>query len=352
MADRVVSLRETKHDVIKSAIAFAMRGGNEHPAARSWAVERWGEAGAPRFIDKAAESSSIVNDLDSASTTGLIDRELFRAVREQAVLFRLRGTRRTGWKVRSILTSGAVAAWVQEGKAIPVIKANFDNAGMEPCKVAAITVSTEEALSAAPGIEGQLFDDLTRAVVDTLDRDFLDPANSGVSGVTPPSITNGITPVAATSGDPAADLAALVAAFGGDLLSSYLIMQPDVAVSLAVTGKFPDLGVRGGEAIGLPVLTSRMAPIESVILFDPTGFMVAYDEEVLVESSGQGTLQMDDAPTMSSAAPTPTNTVSLWQADSRAFRAVENVAWSEARSGGVAMLISGGSDWLDIAGVS
>jgi hypothetical protein len=35
MATRQVYLRETKHDVIKAAIAYGMRGGGEHPAARS-----------------------------------------------------------------------------------------------------------------------------------------------------------------------------------------------------------------------------------------------------------------------------------------------------------------------------
>jgi hypothetical protein len=197
-----------------------------------------------------------------------------------------------------------------------------------------------------------LFDDLTRAVVFTLDRDFLDPANAGVSGVTPPSITHGVTPVISAGSDPAADLAALVGAFAGDLLSSYFIMQPDVAVALAGTGKFPDLGVRGGEAIGLPVLTSRAAPIESIILADPTGFMAAYDDIIQIEASQHGTLQMDDAPTMSVTAPTATAAVSLWQANCHGFRAIGNVAWAEARPGGVAILESATGTWLDIAGVS
>jgi hypothetical protein len=350
MTARQVFLRETKHDAIKSAIAFAFVG-NEHPAARSWALDRWGQAGTPTFVDKAAESSSVMVDLDGSTTSGLIDRALFGAVREQAVLFRLRGARRTGWNVRSILTGGTVASWVQEGKAIPVNKASFDNVGLEPCKVAGITVATDETLQAVPDIEAQLFGDLTRAVVDVLDRDLLDPANAGSAGVTPPSITNGVAPIVATS-DPAVDLAALVAAFGGDLLSSYFVMRPETAVALAATGNFPDLGARGGEAIGLPVLTSRNAPIESVILVDPTGFMVAYDEAIQLEASRQGTLQMDDAPTMSSVPPSPTNVVSLWQANSRALRAIANVAWEEARPGGVAMLQGGGSDWLDIAGLS
>lgn len=347
----VVSLRETKFDTIKSAIAFGMRGGNEHPAARSWAVERWGEAGAPRFIDKAAESASIVNDMDSTSTTGLIDRELFRSVRESAVLFRLRGARRTGWRVRSIVTGGTVAAWVKEGGAIPVHKPTFDNAGLTPNKVAVITVATEAMLESTPGIEGQLFDDLSRAVVDTLDRDLLDPANGGTPGVTPPSITDGITPIAGTT-DPAADLAALVAAFDGDLLSSYFIMPPDVAVRLAATGDFPKLGARGGEVVGLPVLTSRAAPIESVILVDPSAFMVAYDEQILLEVGSKGALEMDTEPSGDSTVPTAAQMVSLWMTNCKAFRAIGHVAWAEARSGGVAMLQGAGTGWLDIEGVS
>jgi hypothetical protein len=350
MADRQVFLRDVKHDVVKAAIAFSMRGGNEHPAARSWAVERWGEAGAPRFIDKSAESASVVNDIDSSSTTGLIDRQLFASVQEAAALFRMRGARRTGWRTRSIVTGGTIASWVKEGGAIPVHKPTFDNQGLAPCKVATIVVVTEAALESTPGIEAQIFDDMKRAIVDQLDTDFLDPANAGTPGITPPSITNGITPIAATS-DPRDDLAALVAAFSGDLLSSYFIMQPDVAAKLALTGSFPDLGARGGEAAGLPVLTSRNAPIESVILVDPTGFMVAYDDEILLENGRKGTLQMDTAPTMDATTPTAVQTVSLWETNCVAFRGIGNVAWAEARSGSVAMLQGGGSDWLDIAGV-
>lgn len=335
---------------MKGAIAFAMSGG-EHPQARNWAVKRWGEAGAPTYIDKAAESSSIVADLDSASTTGLIDRELFRAVRESAVLFRLRAARRTGWRTRSILTGGTLAAWVKPGGAIPVHKAEFDNEGLEPFKVAAITMATQSTLESTPGIEGQLFADLTRAVVDKLDADLLDPANGGTAGQTPSAITNGISAIAATN-DPGADLAALVASFDGDLLSSYFIMPPDVAVKLAGTGDFPDLGARGGEAVGLPVLTSRAAPVESVILVDPSGFMVAYDEEILLEAGKEGSLEMETEPTQDSTVPTAAQLVSLWQSNCVAFRAIGHVAWKQARSGGVAMLQGGASDWLDITGVS
>jgi hypothetical protein len=350
MADRVVSLRETKHDVIKSAIAFGMTG-SEHPAARGWALDRWGPSGTPTFIDKAAESASIVNDVDSSSTTGLIDRQLFAAVRESAVLFRMRGARRTGWRTRSIVTGGTVAAWVKEGGAIPVHKPTFDNQGLAPCKVATIVVVTEAALESTPGIEAQIFDDMKRAIVDQLDADLLDPSNTGTPGVTPASITSAITPIPATT-DPSDDLAALVAAFSGDLLSSYFIMQPDVAVKLAATGNFRDLGARGGEAVGLPVLTSRAAPIESVILVDPSGFLNAYDEEILLETGRKGTLQMDTAPTMDATTPTAVQTVSLWETNCVAFRGIGNVAWAEARTGSVAMLQGGSSDWLDIAGVS
>ncbi|MCF2514436.1 phage major capsid protein [Sphingomonas sp. G124] len=325
--------------------------GNTHPAARSWAVERWGETGAPTVITKAAEGSSIVNDLDSTSTSGLLDRELFQSVREGAILFKLRGVRRTGWRVRSILTGGTISTWVREGTPIPVHKATFDNAGLLPHKIGAITVATEASLEAAPGIEAQLFSDLSRAVVDTLDRDFLDPTNSGVVGVTPPSITNGVSAIAATS-DPAADLAALVEGFDGDLLGAFLIMPPSVAVKLAATGDFPDLGARGGETIGLPTLVSRSAPMEHVILVDPGGIMAAFDEQILLETGREGTLEMDTEPTNDAVTPTAANLTSLWMANSVGFRAIGHFAWAKARPGGVAMLQGGSSDWLDIAGVS
>jgi hypothetical protein len=49
---RTVYTRDVRYDPIKTAITFAARGG-DNLNTREWAVDRWGEAGAPKLITKA-----------------------------------------------------------------------------------------------------------------------------------------------------------------------------------------------------------------------------------------------------------------------------------------------------------
>lgn len=340
---RQVMSRDVRLDAVKGMIAFAATG-TDSEYARSWAIGRWGAANAPTIIEKADVSAILSEEIDTVAT-GMIDRQMFAAVREKAVLYRLRGFRRTGFNVRSILTGGTTATWVAPGYPIPVSKPTFDNTGLDPFKICGLAVATLTALQDAPGLEQALFNDLVQAVVDAMDEALLDPTNAGVADGMPGSITNGVTPVTATS-DPAADLAALVADFDGDLLSAYFTMTPETAVKLAATGLFRDIGARGGDLLGVPVLTAKTAPADSVALVDPSGVMAAFDEDVLLETGREGSVQMSDAPTNDSVTPTPTNLVSLWQANLAGFRAISRVSWKTARAGSVALLQGGATDWL------
>src|SRR5690606_11045651 len=126
---------------------------------------------------------SSLASLDSIAE-GIVDRQIFGTVRERSVLFRLRGLRRTGFRVRTITTSPAIATWVAEGAAAPMLSANIDNVGLARGKVVGMTAATQEALEGTPGIEQLLFNDLAAAYADALDDALLDPANDG-SGVPP-----------------------------------------------------------------------------------------------------------------------------------------------------------------------
>jgi hypothetical protein len=296
------------------------------------------------MIDKSAIGSVLASDLDTAAV-GLVDRAMFSAIRERAILFRLKGLRRTGFNIRSILTGAAGMAWVAPGKPIPVFKPSIDNVGLDPFKLCGMTVVTESSLQAAPGLEEALFNDLAQAYADAVDEALLDPANEGSANEKPASITNGVFGVPATS-DPAADLAALFAAFTGNLAGAYFTMTPELATKLAGTGLYRDIGARGGDLMGVPVLVGRKAPSDSIALIDPSGIMAAYDDDVLLETGREGSVEMDTAPANDSVAPNPAQLVSLFQLNLRAFRAVGRVAWTEARPGSVALLQGGGSDWL------
>ncbi|WP_162249656.1 phage major capsid protein [Altererythrobacter sp. Root672] len=336
---RQVYSRDTRFDAVKTAVAFAATGGGT-PQVRNWAVGRWGEAGAPLTIEKAEVPALSVGDIDSSSTDGLVDRALFTAVRERAVLLRLKGLRRTGFRIRSTTISNSTAAWVREGGAIPLLRATVDNVGLDPAKIAALSVWTKTALESSPGIEELVFNDLARAFADALDLALLDPLNDG-SGVAPASLTNGAPFIAATS-DFGVDLAELLDAFDGSLADAYFATTPAIAVALSSLPAGRDLGARGGDLAGIPVLTSKAAPAGQLSLIDPTGIMVAYDGDLELGTSTEGTVEMlDSSLTGDSIAVVPgtaASTIPLWQTNSASIRAIGRFAWATAKPGSVASI--------------
>lgn len=331
---RSVALRETKLDAVKAAITFAVCGTSDMEA-RAWAVNRWGEAYTPREINKAADAV-MVSDIDSSTSTGLIDRELFRAIRERALLFRMRGIRRTGFHVRATTISNSTATWVAEAKPIPVLKPTINNVGLAPAKLAAMSVWTREALEASPMIEQLVFADLVRAYTDALDFALFDPDNDGTA-IAPASLTNGATAVAATS-DIDDDLAEVFAAFTGDLATAVFVTTPQVAAGLARDFN-GDVGARGGEIAGVPTLTSSAAPDGQLTLVDPATVLAAWDEDVELQTSEAGTVEMLTSG-FTQDQPTGAALVSLWQSNLRSIRAIGRVAW-EAAGPAAAVSITG-----------
>lgn len=324
-----VFTRDVRLDATKTAITFAVLGDSD-PDNRSWMVQRWGEAGSPREITKDVSHATTADGLDSSSTTGLIDRELFRALRERALMFRLRGTRRTGFRVRSISVAHSKAVFVGEGSPIPVLQPQISNAGLEPSKIASLSVWTLEALREAPGLEELVFNDLVRATADAMDDAMFDPLNDG-SGIAPASLTNGATAIAA-SADFANDLADLLDAFPGNLAGSYFVTTPRVGAGLSGVPSGRDVGARGGELAGIPVLTSPGAPDGMLTLVDPSSVMTAWDELTEIQTSEAGTVEMlDSGFVQDPSSGTGALLVPLWQSNLRAIRSLTRAAWKPAR---------------------
>lgn len=322
---RPVPLRDTKFDMVKAQIAFALTGGDPHEA-RQKALRIWGPAGTPTEITKAADGL-MVSDIDSSSSNGLMDRALFGAAREQSFLFRMRGTRPAGFYTRSVAVSNATAAFVGEGKPILVAKPTILNVGLTPAKVAGMTVVTVESLEATPGIERVIFSDLARAFAEAVDFALLDPTNDG-SGLAPASITYGAPAIAAT-GSFDDDLAEVFAAFSGDLSQAVFLTTPQIAAGLADGFAGRDLGARGGELSGVPVMVSRAAPAGQLTLTDPSTILVAHDEELELQTSEHGTVEMvSSEPTQDP--PTGSALVSLWQNNLKSLRCIGRVAWAAA----------------------
>ncbi len=60
--------------------------------------------------------------------------------------------------------------------------------------------------------------------------------------------------------------------------------------------------------------------------------------EVVIDASGEASVQMLDNPTNNAQAGTPTTMVSMWQTDSVAVRAIRHINWAKRRSTAVAYI--------------
>src|SRR5690606_19619661 len=99
-------------------------------------------------------------------------------------------------------TSGGAGYWVGEGKAKPLTNWGYGRTTLEPLKVANIAVATMELLrDSSPSAELLLRDELAAALRERLDRDFIDPAKSSLSGVSPASILNGVSGIPSVGTD-------------------------------------------------------------------------------------------------------------------------------------------------------
>jgi HK97 family phage major capsid protein len=131
------------------------------------------------------------------------------------------------------------------------------------------------------------------------------------------------------------------------------IMNPRTALAVSLMqnplgqSEFPGLTMNGGTLMGVPVIVSNYVPYTSpgslVILVNASDIYLADDGQVAIDASREASLQMDNAPTNSSATPTPTTLVSMWQTNSVALRAERYINWAKRRSQAVAYL--SGVNW-------
>lgn len=261
-------------------------------------------------------------------------------------------------------TTPGSAAWVGEGNAKPVTSFGYSRTTLNPLKVAAIAVVSDELLKySSPAADALLRDSLAEAVIARLDVDFIDPAKAASAGLSPASITNGITPIASsgnTADHVAIDVAAAFQAFANannTLDGGVWIMNARAAIGLSVMknalgqSEFPGMSVNGGTFMGLPVIISQYVPDITggsyVVLAKASDIYLADEGGVEVDMSTEASLQMDTAPTMTSDSPTGASLVSLWQTNSVGFRAERTINWARRRTSAVAVI--SGVDWMATA---
>lgn len=248
-------------------------------------------------------------------------------------------------------TSGGSAGWVGEGAAKPLTRFDYAETNLRWAKVAAIAVLTQELLRFSnPDADALVRDALAGAVIERLDMDFVDPAKAAVTDVSPASITNGVAAIVSSGADADAidrDMKALIGTFlaANNLpTSAVILMSSTLAFSLSlmksVLGEplFPDLGMNGGTFNKLPVLTSQYIPAGTVILANANDIFLADDGQVVIDASGEASLEMVDNPTNNSATGQGAQLVSMFQTNSVAVRAERWINWQKRRPSAVAVL--------------
>jgi len=275
-------------------------------------------------------------------------------VRPRSLIDRILGLRQVPANVSMLKVTGAAAAgWVGQGKPKPVSALAFEREVMGLTKIVCgpIVVTQELVRAAGPIAEMVFGHELARGVAEFGNKAFLDPSYGPVAGVSPGSITHGITPISSTGSDSAAvraDIKRLFATFedaDGALDRAVIVLHPHDALHLSLLTDanggllFPRVTVRGGDIAGAPVfVTSACESVGSpgetfAVLFDPAQILIADDGDITVRSARHASVEMSDTPT-----PGATSLVSLWSHNLAALLVERSANWRRASDAGVAVL--------------
>ena len=346
--------------------AMALMAGKGNLMQSAEIAKRWDDTPQVETVLKAAVAAGTTTDTNWAKPLveySNMASEFAELLRPATILGRIDGLRRVPFNIKvPRQTGGASASWVGEGTPKPVSSLAFDSITLGHTKVAGIVVMTEELVRFSnPAAEDIVRRDLVETIGGLIDKDFVDPAKAAVSGVSPASITNGVTPVVAT-GTTAdhlrADVKTLMSNFiaaNMSLSGAVWIMTETQALAIAMLlnplgqPEFPGLSINGGTAgtfFGIPVILSENIPAQQavagppaipagsrIILAKASEIMLADDGQVMLDASNQASLQMDNAP---ANPPTATTVmVSLWQMNMVGIRAERFINWTKRRAGAV-----------------
>lgn len=291
----------------------------------------------------------------------VLSEEFINYLRPLTIIGRIAALRRVPFNIKiGRQTGGASVNWVGQAAPKPLTSAAFDSVTLDLAKIAGIIVLSDELVKISnPNAETLVRDDLAEAVVQFMDSQFVDPTKAAVAGVSPASITNGVTAVPATGVTGAAlraDLKTLMAAFlaanmqiGAGVV---FIMTQQTALSISLmtnslgNKEFPDMSMNGGTLLGIPVITSENIPATGgsptdgypIILASAGDILLADDGQVTIDASREASLQMETAP--DSPATASTIFVSMFQQNMIAIRAERYINWAKRRSGAVQYISS------------
>jgi len=284
--------------------------------------------------------------------------EFAEFLRPLTIIGRIPGLRRVPFNIKiPRATAGTTGNWVGEAAPKPITSMAFDSITMTWAKAAGIVVLTEELVRFSnPAAEDVVRTDLARGVSQFLDRQFVDPTVAAVTGVSPASITNGITPITPSGVNMAAFRTDTRLLFQGLLVTNQPIgsgvwlmtQQQAVALSLAQNSLgqiiYQGINAQGGTLLGYPVITSENIPATGgspadgypLIFLVADEVLLADDGQVTIDVSREASLNMDSAPDSPPTA--STNMISLWQLNQMAIKAERFINWARRRSSAVAWI--------------
>jgi HK97 family phage prohead protease len=239
--------------------------------------------------------------------------------------------------------------WVGESKAIPATTADFSDVELNPLKVAALAVISNELIEdSSPEAEGLVRDGLVEASAQRIDTTFLSSVAAS-AGVSPAGILNGLTGID-TAGNDAAGLRADVKALYRPFITAknasglVYVMNPATAKALSLLvnalgqTEFPGLGVDGGVLLGDKVYTGDNVDPSEIILLKPSDIYRIGDTGVQISMSREAMIEQDTAPTGATDTPAAAtaNMTSMFQSESTAFKVVRRINFAKRRTSAVA----------------
>lgn len=279
-------------------------------------------------------------------------------LRPKTIIGRLPGLTRVPFNVRiGRQTGGSTVNWVGQAAPKPVTSITGDSVTLDQAKIAGIIVLNDELIRISdPSAELLVRNDLAKQIVQFMDAQFVDPTKAAVTGVSPASITNGVSaqiPTGTTGSALRADIKTLLGGFLSNNLQvdgAVVIMSQRLALAISMMqnalgqDEYPNLTMNGGTAWGLPVITSEGVPStggsptdgDPIIVASTPDILLADDEQVMIDVSREATLQMDSAP---DSPPTASTVMySLFQNNGVAVRAERYINWVKRRSTAVAYI--------------
>lgn len=323
----------------------------QHHCAPWDIAKRWTDTPEVEMILRAAVTPGSTTDSTFAEPLVQLNTmtgDFIELLRAKEIIGRIQGFDRVPFNIKVPRgTADPTAYWVGQGDVKPLSRPSFDSVSLTFAKVAGIVPMTEELMKLSnPSAELKVRDGLIAALASLTDRDFLDPTKSASTGISPASVTNGVTPTTASGTTADAlrlDLADMLGNFADaneDPTGITIIMTPNQALNIGLMRnslgqkEFPDITMAGGVLEGFPVITStNMAatggsPTDgySIVAVNAPNVYLA-EEGLEVDISREASLQMQDSPDSPETAATVL--VSLWQRNMVAIKAERYVTWTK-----------------------